>query len=145
MMPIAEVKTRLEGQVLELNGAMQEAVDFAALVEAGQLPQRPVAGFVLPAGLDFAPSPDAATAFTQGLNDIVAVVLVLQAPGDATARRALPKLEALIGAVINAICGWAPGGEAGVFEARRGRLLSVNAGAVFYQLDFAISDQLRVT
>jgi hypothetical protein len=78
------------------------------------------------------------------LDRAIGVVLALKALGDAKAQRAVPKIDALEKAVINAVAGWAPDDVAGVFVVTKGRLVSVNKGLVLYQVDFALKDQLRI-
>ena len=76
-------------------------------------------------------------------------VLVMRAAGDATGARSADPLRDLRNEVIARIVGkeapsdW--GGETiGVFRLSRGELLSMSAGTLIYQLDFAIDDQLRI-
>lgn len=136
---------RLEETVQLLAGRVKPAADLTELVRTGALPQSSVAAFVLPIGLRARTEGDAmAGAFTQMTDDIFGVVLIVRAAGDATGARALPTIDELVRAVIQAVCGWGPEEAIGVFRLARGQLLSVDAGSVQYQLDFAISDQIRV-
>jgi hypothetical protein len=73
------------------------------------------------------------------------VILCAKALGDARARRALPTIDTVKDQVIAAVAGWAPVDVAGVFSVTKGRLVSVTKGLVIYQLDFAVTDQLRIT
>ena len=73
----------------------------------------------------------------------VGVVLFLRGH-DQTGARALSNLRPFIGTVINAIAGWQPSGEIGVFQLSRGALVDINGGLLSYQLDFSINDQLRI-
>ena len=140
-----DVKGRVEAVVPELASRVQEAAELSELVRKGQLPQSPAAGFVLPLGLRAAsPGDAAANAFTQMIEEVVGVLLVVRSAGDASGGRALPKISDLADATIAAIAGWGPADEPGVFRVSRGQLLSASDGAVLYQLDFSISRQVRV-
>jgi hypothetical protein len=141
---VESVKARIEASVAALNGATEEVADLAELVKRSALPQRATAAFVIPLGFNGG-IPDAATGiFRQLIDDQVGVVLVVQAPGDPQAKTALAKIDVLSKAVINAVAGWAPDDVIGVFRAVRGRLVSIAAGTVFFQIDFAVEDQLRI-
>lgn len=146
-----QVRARLE-TVEGLAGAVDGALHLAELVGKQALPQRPLSAFVIPAGLNGGGAESSENAFLQAVDETVAVVLVLRSANDATGARAMPGLDALVWSVILALAGWAPSGvddaagidPTGVFELKRGRTLSLSAGTVIYQLDFAIGQQLRV-
>lgn len=143
---ITDVKDRVTAQVPALAGAIDEVADLSALIRENALPQRSPYCFVIPLGMDGGKPGAVAGLFRQEVSTVVSVVLYVEAPGDAAARSALPKVDTLRDAIIAALAGWAPPGSvAGVFELRRARLVSVNKGAIFYQIDFAIGDQLRIT
>lgn len=139
-----EMITRIEATVPALNGRAKEAADLAELVRRKALPQAPATAFVLPLGLRPRSEADAAAGgFTQMLDETVGVLLVVRAAGDATGAKALPQIGELIDALIAAIAGWGPDTAIGVFRVARGQLLSAEAGAVMYQLDFSIQTQVR--
>jgi hypothetical protein len=132
----------------ELHGRVQGVAALSALMTAGQVPQVTPAGFVLPLGLRGG-SADAVTGmFRQQIAWTSGVVLVVRVAGDVTGAKANDILEPLIEAVILAIAGTDARGpdEAaiGVWRLSRGELLSLSAGVLIYQLDFAIDDQLRI-
>ncbi len=141
---VSTVKDKLGADIPALAGAVDEVADLAALVTAGALPQRPKAAFVIPLGFDDRGAESASGLFTQAIEDAIGVVLVVQAPGDPKARRALSTVDELKDAVLASLAGWAPADAVGVLVPRRGRLVSVTAGAVIYQVDFALSNQLRI-
>ncbi|MGJ5203637.1 phage tail terminator protein [Bradyrhizobium sp. HKCCYLR20261] len=141
---VDDVSARIDASVPALAGRIEGVADLAALIAAGALPQREVAAFVVPLGFDDRGGESVTSAHTQVLEESVAVILCIKALGDAKARRALPTIEQLSGAVIAAVAGWAPGDVAGVFRVTRGRLLSAEKGLVIYQIDFALLDQLRI-
>ena len=49
------------------------------------------------------------------------------------------------GEVIEAVCGWAPDDAIGVFELRSAELVGAKDGALIFQLEFTLNDQLRIT
>lgn len=136
--------TRIEAAVPALDGRAKEAADLSELVRRKALPQASATAFVLPLGLRPRSEGDAASgAFTQMLDEIVGVLLVVRAAGDASGAKALPQIGELVDALIAAIAGWGPDGAISVFRVARGQLLSAEAGAVMYQLDFSIQTQVR--
>lgn len=140
---LQEVIARLEASVPALVGRTEGAMQFADLMKRNALPQATPAAFVLPLGL-IGGAADAATgAFTQMVDQAVGVVLVIRS-FDRTGARAADPLEALIADVLAALLGWGPDTAVGVLRLARGGIISMASGAVVYQLDFALADQLRV-
>jgi hypothetical protein len=140
---VSDIKARIEDTVSALNGALDEVADLTALVEQNALPQRSPAGFVIALGFDGRGPEDFAGAFVQSHDRAIAVVLVVSAKGDPKAKRALGTIDTLEADVIDAVSGYVPEGALGPVTARRGRLVSVTAGAVIYQIDFAVQTQVR--
>jgi len=141
---VADVKARIEAEVTDLAGRVEEVADLAVLVQKGGLPNRSPVAFVVDLGFDGGAADAAVNAFRQRVDNAIGVILYVEAAGDLKRRRALPTIDALKDALLDAVCGWAPADAIGDFTVRRGRLLSVAAGGVLYQIDFAIQDQLRV-
>lgn len=143
---ISAVIQRIEAQVPRLAGRLQGAAELQALMAQNALPQSREAGFVLPLGLVPSGRPDSgAGAFTQMVDEIVGVLLTFRHAGK-TGDRILEDVRALIMEVIGAVAGWAPGATiAGVFRLQRAGVVRMSAGTLVYQIDFAISDQLRIT
>lgn len=135
---------RIAGQVPQLAGLIEYVADFAALIAANALPQRDLTAFVIPAGFDAETGQGIVNAHTQPLQRAISVVLVQKARGDAKARSAVPKIDALEIAVVKAVAGWAPDDAVGVFNVTRGRLVSVDNGLVIFQIDFKLADQVRI-
>lgn len=144
---ITDVKTRIEAEVAALTGRMEEVADLAELVRQKALPQRSPAGYVIPLGFNGRSADDGVIGlYRQMLDEVVGVVLVVEALGDSKAKRALATIDDLVTAVVEAVCGWSANEDAiDDFRAVRGRLVSVTAGVVIYQLDFAVQRQLRIT
>lgn len=141
---VADVKARIEAEVTDLAGRVEEVADLAVLVQKGGLPNRSPVAFVIDAGFDGGTADAAVNVFRQRVDNAVAVILYVEAAGDLKARKALPTVDGLKDALLAAVCGWAPAGAVGDFTVRRGRLLSVSGGGVLYQIDFALQDQLRI-
>jgi hypothetical protein len=144
-MMVDDVITRLGEQVEDLAGRVQGALELAEMIKRDALPQSPTAAFICPTGLVARSEGDAsAGAFTQMVDDMLAVVLVMRKAGDVRGAKVRPELDTLVWAVIEALSGWAPDDAIGVLALRRGALVSLTAGTAFYQLDFAIQQQIRI-
>jgi len=143
-MLVTDVAGRLEAQIAALNNRVQGAAEMSELIRKNALPSSPKSAFVLPAGLTPRGEGDAAAgAFTQMLDEVISVVLVLPSSGDVTGRKALDPVDELVDQVIAAIAGWSPSNAIGVFRLSRGSLVSLTNGRILYQLDFSIQDQIR--
>lgn len=131
--------------VPDLKGRVDEALDLAALLKTGQVPNRHVSGWVIPSGLRPRSHGDAsAGAYTQMVDEHFALVLALRSGGDATGGKLAPRLNELVWAVIGAVVGADPSDAVpGVFRLVGGQTLSLSAGLVTYQLDVALQLQLR--
>jgi hypothetical protein len=141
----AALQDRIKQRVPELNNRVDAVADFAAFIASKALPQAMPASFVLPLGFSGRDPQASSGAFVQGKDDTFGVVLVAGATADPKAVKAIGTIEQLTDKLLDAICGWAPADSPGVFYALRGRLVSVVPGsAVFYQIDFAITDQIRI-
>lgn len=131
--------------VTELKGRIHTAGKLSALMKTGQLANIGTAAFELPLGVTGG-AVDAVTGlYVQRVRWLDGVLLSVPSHDDPTGARAVGLLEPLIDAVIEAIAGWGPVEDFGVYELVKGELASLDAGAVTYQLDFAIEDQLRFT
>lgn len=143
-MLVDQVIARLVVLVPDLGTRIEGAAELTALVTSGALPNVTPCAFVLPLGLRGGAASAVTGLFRQSVDEVVGVVLIVEAPGSDTGAPALPTIDALVNAVIAALCGWRPDAEIGVFQLARGALLQVSNGAVMYQLDFSIPDQLRI-
>ncbi|RJG46439.1 hypothetical protein [Mesorhizobium sp. DCY119] len=143
-MLVADLVAHLGTAVDPLKGRVEAAAEMSELIRRKALPQASPFAFVLPLGLHARSEGDASTgAFTQMVDEVFGVVLFVRASGDITGGKAMPTIDATVWAIIDAVCGWGPDEAIGVFHLRRGQLLSVEAGAVIYQLDFALQQQVR--
>lgn len=138
-----DVIALLEG-IEELTGRVHGAAQLSDLLQRNALPQVDRAAFVLPLGLRGGRADAATGLYRQPIDRLVGVILVVRSAGDQTGAAGWSKLEPLIEAVIAAIAGTASDDDVGVWTLARGELVSVAAGVLTYQLDFAIEDQLRI-
>lgn len=137
------IVARLKAEVAGFGGRVEGAAEFAELVGSGKLPQTTPAANVLPLGFQAQRGSASAGAWRQTLTEGVGVVITLRTYGQAQDRTDT-ELDALIDAVLRALAGWAPGAESGVLEAVRGNLVGMREGTLVYQLDFTLTDQLRI-
>lgn len=139
-----DLAARIEAEVPSLAGRVRQAAELAELARRKEWPQASPFGFVVPLGIAPTGAGEAgAGAFVQDVDELWGLVLFLRAAGDPTGGRATPALDALVWAAIGAVAGWGPEPEPGVFRLSRGQILSMEAGALLYQLDFAIGRQVR--
>lgn len=137
------VRSRLAARVPGLR-SVEGAASLMALADQNALPHQTPAAHVIWTGLTGGQASAAAGAYVQAVDETLAVVLTIRT-NDATGRRALEEEAALRPQIVEALAGWAPGGEVGVFRLLRAGLVRMMQGTLVYQFDFAISDQLRIT
>lgn len=143
MLRIDEVRARIESQVPALVGNLGNAAQFAQLVDKGQLPQWRNGGFVLPGSLIGGQVRSATSAFIQDFEETIAVVLVCRVASDPLGDKALDEITPLVRAVVMGLVGWAPDDVPGIYSLVKGELVGSQGGALIFQLDFTLSDQLR--
>lgn len=124
-------------------GRIHSAGKLSTLLKTNQLANFGVAAFELPLGVTGGEVDAMAGLYRQRVRWLDGVLVSVPSHDDPTGARAVAQLEPLISAVIEAIAGWGPTEEFGAYELVKGELASLEAGAVTYQLDFAIEDQLR--
>ncbi len=144
MIRIDEVRARIEERVLALSGKIGNAAQFGLLVERNQMPQHRAAAFVLPGSLQGGNAQAITGHFTQSFQESVIVVLASKVANDPTGERATDEITPLVRAVVEAVCGWGPDTAPGTFVLGSGELVGTQAGTLVYQLDFLLSDQLRI-
>ena len=140
---IDQVITRIEAQVPDLAKRVEGAAKWGELLQNNRLPQHDPAVYVLSLGLLGGQVQSTTGAFIQDFAQSIGVVLIFQGR-DRTGKRALDRLNPFIIEVIQAIAGGQPSDEVGVFKLTRGGLINTAHGRLAYQLDFAITDQLRI-
>lgn len=140
---IPAVVSRLQDAEL-FGGRIERAGNLAALMKTGAPMQPVLRAHVLPADLNGREVHSATGGFIQTLDRGISVLITLPA-FDGSGAAGVPDIEALIASTVAALCGWAPGDTPGVFRLRQGRLLSLQGGVILYQLDFTVTDQLRIS
>lgn len=144
MIRIEEVLDRVQDLVPELAGRIEGAGKFAELIEQDRLPQQTPAGFVLPGGLTGGKATAATGMFIQDFRESVIVVVVVRVAGDPLATRAIDEASPIVRKVVKAVAGWGPSDAPGIFVLERGELVGAKSGALVFQIDFALDDQLRI-
>jgi hypothetical protein len=129
---------RLRAQVIGFEKRVEGAADLAALIQAKRLPRTPAA-FVLSIGEDAGEVKGITGAQRQRVSETIGVVILDKKQGEASGEEGYSKVEELRQNVRNALCGWRPAPDYELFAMRRSRLLGMNFGAVFMQIDFATS------
>ena len=135
------------GEIAAFGGRIHGAAMLSSLMDRqGALAQVAPAAFILPLGITGG-QPDAVSGlFRQPVVWLEGVLIVTRAAGDPTGAAQLAQLAPLINQVIDAVCGRSPEeGGFGVYRLVKGELVSLAGGALSYQLDFSIDDQLRIT
>lgn len=141
---IDDVAEILKTEVPDLRGRVEGALQLAPLIEQNALPQVTPAAFVIPAGVDGGAVDLATGSYRQRIGMAVAVVIVLRAAGGPKATRAIDPLDALIWQIIKCLAGREIGDALGVLTLRRAFLVTMRNGAPVYQIEFSLSDQLRI-
>ena len=144
MIRIGEVMARLDEQVPELTGRIENAGKFAELIERKKVPQVTPAAFVLPAGITGGKAEALSGAFIQGFREVVSVVLFVRVAGDPTSARAIDEATPIVRKVVMTIAGWSPEDATGIFVLGQAELIGATGGALTFQIDFELDDQLRI-
>lgn len=145
MLALDALRARLLAKVPALAGNIENAAQFALLVQRMQLPQWRVGAFLLPGRLTGGRAEAMTGQFVQTVQDGATIVLVTRVQADPTGAKGYDEITPLILAVLDAVCGWGPDSAPGVFTLSTGELVASQDGALIYQLDFALIDQLRIT
>lgn len=141
---IDAIVARLESLIPELDHRVDGAAEFTRMMETKKLPSGGVRAYVLPTGIRGQSGNALAGAFTQPIVRTMAVVLLTRSV-DASGERALSRLGAFVDEIIASLAGWAPADEVGVFELRQASIIPTENGLLGYQIEFSITDQLRIT
>lgn len=141
---IAACRTRLADKITDLSAdRIMGAAEFAEAVERATLPQAAFFAYLIPTGLRGGKPSSMSGMFTQPLSVTLGVVLGFRTHSP-DAEAALTEIDARITQTIAAFVGWAPADQPGAFKLNSGRMTGFQKGAVFYQLEFEIDDQLRI-
>lgn len=140
---IDAIIARLLDRVADFKGRVDGAGDLSALMKRKALPAKTPAAHVIPGTLRGGQSETGTGAFIQATTETFSVIITVRSH-DRVGEKGVEPIDALKSKVIAAIAGWTPDGEVGVFEIAAGSIFRVVAGAVIYQIDFRISDQVRI-
>ena len=143
-MLVDAVILRLKNAVPDLGARVEGIADWAKISSTRQLPQRTPAAYVLPLGKSGGQAQAITRLFRQAAITTIGILLIVRAQDDKGAR-GLSRLSALLATIEGAILGWQPEGETDCFELGRAELLTSQDGALIYQFDFYISQQLRIS
>lgn len=139
-----QIAARISAEVPQLADRVAGALDFASLTEAGKLPTRTPVAYVIPAGLLGGRATAVAGGYVQDMEEVVTVMLALRSH-DKPGGRAADPLRALVGAVLDSLCGWRPVGDVpGVLTLASAKLQDMIGGLVLYRIDLTIANQLRI-
>ena len=144
MSRVDEVRERIETEVSDLSGRLGNAAQFSTVIETNQLPQVTPAGFVLPGGMRGGAAELVTGLFRQSISESVFVVVVVRVAGDALGAAAMDEAWPIVTAVRDAVVGWGPAGAMGVFTLASAELVGSKDGALIFQIDFTLQDQLRI-
>lgn len=143
-MQVEELITRLIAEIADFQGRVEGAAALAALVKVGRAPNRTPSAYVLPLGLVARPTDTGAGLHRQSYTETFGIVIVLTVANDATGAKALPKINVLRDAVIQALAGWQPANAFDSLSLSRASLKSMAKGTITYQVDFTTTDYLRI-
>lgn len=144
MIRLDAVRARIEARAPALAGRMGTAGEFADLVDNDQVPQITPAGFALLGGIEGGAADAAAGLYRQAFVESVMVVLCDRYAGDASGGAAMDAITPLVREVVLGVVGWGPDDAPGVFVLRHAELVGIKKGALIFQIEFALQDQLRV-
>lgn len=140
-MLVDALKDRLRNEVAELR-SVEGAASMAALMASNGLPQQTPAAHVVTLGMQGADEEAAAGAYVQTYQEVLGVIITWR--NAINTDRAVTDVEALVRKIVRTVAGWVPDDAMAPFKLLRGQLVTMQKGTVVYQLDFAITDQLRI-
>jgi hypothetical protein len=142
-MMVDDVIARIETAVPELNKRVQGVADLAGLIAAGKLPQTSSAAWVFHAGDSAAPGTAMTGVTRQEVTETISVVVFCRVAGDSTGDKARQSIDELRVEIRDSLVGWTPASGDEEMEYRRGQVIGMEGGSVFYQMDFVSGWQLR--
>lgn len=143
-MLVDDVITRLKEAVPALQTRVTGAASLVQLIAQNQLAQHSPAAHVIHLGIRGGVPDAAAGLFRQQVEEEIGVILTFKNVTGAGAN-ALDRVDEVRIAVIEALAGWEPEGGFGPFRLGNGRVTSMLASTLVYELSFSIPDQLRIT
>lgn len=124
-------------EIAEFQDRVEGAAELAALIEAKRLPARMPAAFVLPIGEDAEAPVEMTGVQRQRITEQVAVVILEKKQGDAAGEAGRAKTVPLRQAVRDKLNGAVLNDAYDPMFFVRSRIVGINFGAVFHQVDFA--------
>lgn len=143
-MDLQPIIDRLKARVSDLGNRVEDVGALAALTAAGGVPGATPIAHVVPGSIAGGKHLAQTGSYVQNIDRQFSVILTLRTQ-DPTGRKALPRLSDLIDEIITAIAGWDIGGLLGVVQLRRVTLIGADRGAFSYEIQFSVTDQLRIT
>jgi hypothetical protein len=143
-MLLDQVIARLGEQVPVLGLRIHGAGEYRRLLQSNALRAAAQGAYVMPAGVVGGRVSSSTGAYLQAISHVIAVVIFVPDPNPAAGRQTAA-IDALIHDVIQAICGWEPPDSIGQFELLRGAMINLGDAALAFQLEFSLSDQLRIS
>jgi hypothetical protein len=146
MLATGSIMARLTAEVTDL-ASVKGASELAALLAAPPQVWKQPHAYVVPMGIRGGQVQSAAGIYVQAIDVSFSVYLVFPAHNDAKGARALADVAAVQSAVITALCGWVPAGQAADGDVRLARayLAELKPGLLVYAIDFTVPDQMRIS
>jgi hypothetical protein len=137
------IKERLQQSVPELGNRVENVAALSVLMRQDVTPHETPAAYLIPLGLDGGPADIISGAYRQMLTVQWGVMLVISYAGDLTGSVSWTDVGHVARSIRHALAGFQPDDD-GILVLKRERLVEIKAGTIFYQLDFAVDEQLRI-
>ena len=144
MLAMQDIIERLKAEVPAL-GAIEGAIELAALLDSKPQPHAKPRAHVVPMGLKGGALQNGTGDFTQDIDVAFTVFLTFSAVADRRGQKAAVDVHALQILVLAALCGWAPEDAVGVVRLLRAAPIDLRPGVLVYAIEFAVQDQLRIS
>lgn len=138
---LQDVIDRLDEKVTALSGRIRAAEDYAALLQMKGITSAQGGAYVMPSGIRGGRVEAATGVFTQMVDEIIAVVILVPSERGLGRQSTIGSLKK---SVIEALCGWVPDDAIGPFQLVRGAMINLGDGALAFQTEFSVPDQLRI-
>ena len=142
-MDLPGIIDRLKARVPDLGNRVEDVGALAALTAAGGTPQVTPIAHVVPGGITGGKHLAQTGSYLQAIERLFSVILTLRTQ-DPSGKRAMSRLADLIDEIITALAGWDIAAMVGVVQFRRCTLIGADRGAFTYEIQFSVSDQLRI-
>lgn len=143
MINLQAIIDRLKARVPDLGNRVEDVGALAALTASGGVPGVTPIAHVVPGGIAGGKHVAQTGSYVQAVDRQFSVVLTLRTQ-DPSGKRAMSRLAELIDEIIAALAGWDIGALLGVVQFRRSTLIGADRGAFSYDIQFSVTDQLRI-